>query len=100
MEINRGNQMMLRRLIEIDMTHSELNKKNLEPEAFRVRKSLNRRKTQAHKLMLCLHPQLQMNMRSHVDELREIAHSNMIMMRKLQEVRPCYEVRKIESDAK
>jgi hypothetical protein len=40
---------MLRKLIEIDMKHSDLSKGNMEPLAFKVRKSINRRKKEAKK---------------------------------------------------
>jgi len=34
-----------------------------------------------------------MNMKSRIEELREIAHGNFIMMKKLQDVKPSYEAR-------
>jgi len=37
---------MLRKLIEIDHGKSELNKRNVEPLIFKVRRSLHRRKIQ------------------------------------------------------
>jgi hypothetical protein len=40
-----------------------------------------------------------MNMRSRLDELREIAQGNIMMMKKLQDARPSIEVRKIEQDS-
>lgn len=43
MDIQRGNQIMLRKLLEIDHGRSELNKKNVEPAAFKVRRSKKRR---------------------------------------------------------
>ncbi len=39
--------MMLRRLIDIDTRRSELNKRSIEPVAFKVRKSINKRKAEA-----------------------------------------------------
>jgi hypothetical protein len=39
LQIHRDNRIMLRKLIEIDMNmKSDLNKKNLQPVAFKVRK--------------------------------------------------------------
>ena len=95
-EINRGNQLMLKKLIDIDLKKSDLNKRNIEPVAFKVRKSQNKRKSLAAKLLVCLHPQLQMNKKSRLDELREIAQGNLILMKKLQEVKPSYDAKKIE----
>jgi hypothetical protein len=46
MHIQRGNHLMLRKLIEIDHGKSELNKRKLEPLIFKARRSLNRRKIQ------------------------------------------------------
>jgi hypothetical protein len=44
--IQKGNHLMLRKLIEIDHGKSELNKRKVEPLIFKVRRSLNRRKIQ------------------------------------------------------
>jgi len=40
-----------------------------------------------------------MNKKSRIDELREIAHGNFIMMKKLQEVKPSYEAKQLEKDS-
>ena len=40
-----------------------------------------------------------MNKKSRLEELREIAHGNMIMMRKLQDVRPSYAARHLEEES-
>lgn len=55
-EINRGNQIMLRKLMDIDLKQSELNKRAVEPLALKIRKSLNKRRSNAAKLLVCLHP--------------------------------------------
>ena len=46
MQMQKGNHIMLRKLIEIDHGKSELNKRNVEPLIFKVRRSLHRRKIQ------------------------------------------------------
>lgn len=81
---------MLRKLLEIDHGRSELNKKNVEPAAFKVRKSKKRRSQDptAKGHYLSLHPQLQMKLRSRLDELREVAQTNIILMKKLNEAKP------------
>jgi hypothetical protein len=84
---------MLRKLIEIDMNmKSDLNKKNLQPVAFKVRKP--------SKGMPSMRPQLKMNMGSRVDELREIANGNILMMRKLQQAKPLHDAKQIEHEQK
>lgn len=52
-EINKGNQLMLRKLIEIDMKKSDLNRKTIEPVAYKARKSINKRRAQIQKLLDC-----------------------------------------------
>jgi len=37
-------------------------------------------------------------LKSRFEELREIAHENIVMMRKIENVRPSYEVKKFEED--
>jgi hypothetical protein len=92
---------MLRKLIEIDMKHSDLSKRRCEPVTFKIRKSAFGKRISSQpssKPHLCP-PQLQMNKKSRIDELREIAHGNFIMMKKLQEVKPSYEARQLEKDS-
>ncbi len=43
MDIQRGNQLMLRKLLEIDHGKSELNKRNVEPVTFKVNRKKTRR---------------------------------------------------------
>jgi hypothetical protein len=41
-----------------------------------------------------------MNMGSRVDELREIANGNILMMRKLQQAKPLHDAKQIEHEQK
>lgn len=91
--ICKENHLMLRKLIDIDLKRSELHKKNLEPHSFKKPK----KKKSGH-LVISQQPQLQMGKKSRIDELREIAAENIILMRKLNEARPSLDVREIESE--
>jgi hypothetical protein len=79
---------MLRKLLEIDHGKSELNKRNVEPITFKVHRKKNKKSLPPQMQTFSQHPQLQMNMRTRLDELREVAQSNMILMRKLNEAKP------------
>lgn len=46
------------------------------------------------------HPQLLMNKRSRLEELREIAIENIILMKKLNEAKPSIDLHQIESEQK
>lgn len=102
LDIQRGNQIMLRKLLEIDHGRSELSKKNVEPVAFKVRKSKKRRSQDptSKGQYMSMHPQLNLKMRNRLDELREVAQSNIILMKKLNEAKPSIDALQIESDQK
>ncbi len=83
---------MLRKLLEIDLKHSVLNKKKMKPAVFKIRSlSTNGRSN---------HPQLQINLKTRIEELRKVTDENKIILNKLQNIKPHYDHKKWERDSK
>ncbi|CDW77509.1 UNKNOWN [Stylonychia lemnae] len=92
-EVQKENRIMLQKLLDIDLKKSELNKKMIKPVVFKIR-SFSAGKRQSN------HPQIKLNAKSHVDELRQIGDENKIILRKLQDVKSQINFKQIEKDHK
>lgn len=83
---------MLQKLLEIDHKRSDLNKKKIKPVVFKIRSHSQTRGGN--------HPQVKLNLKSRMDELKLISEENQIILQKLKEVKPLINHKQLERESK